>query len=111
MANFSVRAFEQAQRRKQYPQRQGPVGVACIQRDILRSSKENSIAAEYLWMREISAEKSGDPTPDFHALRKNDLSEHLVLSMLYLLQVSGALGLDLVAAIGHELDKRELTVV
>ena len=46
MSNYSIRAFDEAQRRKFYPERKGPLGVACVQRDIIAACKHLSVAAE-----------------------------------------------------------------
>ncbi|NBS90293.1 hypothetical protein EBS67_09875 [bacterium] len=112
MANLSVRAFEEAQRRKMYPQRNGPIGVACIQRDILLAIKELSIASEYLWQKEKNATDAHEiPHQTPNILLHNNFNLHLIKSALHIATVSGSLGVDIVSSIKHEIERMELAVV
>lgn len=112
MANLSVRAFEEAQRRKMYPDRNGALGVSCIQRDILLAIKELSIASEYLWQREKNAANTHDiPHQTPNVLLHNNFNLHLIKSALYIATISGSLGVDIVSSIKHEIERLELAIV
>lgn len=112
--SLSLRAFEEAQRRKLYPQRNGPTGVACIQRDLLLASKEIASASEHLWIREkTNIEEnfawSGHQTVN-QSLRSS-FNVHLTDAAVYLLRVSGSIGFDVFLAAKQEIERQELSIM
>lgn len=113
MSNLSGRAFEEAQKRKLYPQRNGALGVACIQRDLLLATKHISQASEHLWLREKtnidSPSNSGET--NIHRLQSNKFQEEMAMSFYILLRISGSLGIDLVSLGKAEVEKQELTII
>lgn len=112
MNNLSVRAFDEAQRRKQYPDRRGIVGVACIQRDILSTGKHLAILSDVLWKTSIDTRHQGDLISN-EATSNNSVmvQQHLTSAGILLLQISGALGMDFVALLKHGIEKEEMTVL
>ena len=111
MASLSVRAFDQAQRRHRYPARTGALGIACLQRDLIAASEHLMAASKYLWPKEKSMAEvlEGQTTASFAT--PNQLNENIIRSMVYLLQISGSVGLDLVSAVAHAIEKEEMAVV
>jgi len=108
MSNLSVRAFEEAQRRKLYMDRKGIQAVANIQRDILIAQKNLSMMAEYLWS--ISG-KDGSGNFSVNNPKDQDVNKFLSLAGLQILQISGSLGIDFVSLLKHEVEKQELTIL
>lgn len=112
MSSLSIRAFDEAQRRKKYPDRRGITGVACMQRDIITVTRHLSSIADILW--KTSIDENHDiimPTNRESSNNALMLQQHLTLAGLNLLQLSGALGMDFVALLKHAVEKEELTVL
>lgn len=104
MSNLSVRAFDQAQRRKRYPERKGVAGVAYLQRDLLAAQSGICQISEVLWGANIGREAAEDsPSKNIHD-RLSDVG-------LLLLQFSGALGLDLISILKARIEKEEMSVI
>jgi hypothetical protein len=113
MSNMSLRAFEEAQRRRLYPKRNGALGVSCMQRDVLLAIQQLTVASEYFWLKEKTGISVEDDVPTSNAMKfqKNHFQEAIGRSMMYLLQVTGAAGIDLFAAVKSELEKKEMEIV
>ena len=109
MANLSIRAFDEAQRRKQYPERRGPTGIACMQRDILSAQKHLAEIAELLWQSGMDA--SYNKTQISTQGNSKALNDHLSLAGLKVLQLTGALGIDFVSLLKQQIEKEELSVL
>lgn len=112
MANLSIRAFDEAQRRKKYPERRGPLGVACIQRDILIAQGNLSNLADVVW--KVGLNPSYNRQINSMADDPKDMEKiHNYLSQtgLQLLQITGALGIDFLLLLKHIVEKEELTVL
>lgn len=112
--SLSLRAFEEAQRRKLYPQRNGATGVACIQRDLLLACKEMASASEHLWMREKTniAEQfpwSGHQTTN--EILRSPFNVHLTGAAVYLMRISGSVGFDIFLAAKQEIERQELSII
>jgi len=108
MSNLSMRAFEEAQRRKLYMDRKGIHAIANIQRDILIAQKNLAMMAEYLWSisgKDVSGNFSVYNPKDY------DVNKFLSLAGLQILQISGSLGIDFVSLLKHEVEKQELTIL
>lgn len=108
MSNLSLRAFEEAQRRRLYVDRKGINAVANIQRDILIVQKNLAMMAEYIWTlsgKEVSGNFS------IYNPKDHDVNKFLASAGLQLLQISGSLGIDFVSLLKHEVDKQELTIL
>lgn len=112
MSNLSVRAFDESQRRKMYASRTGVEGVAHMMRDIIMIQKNLNILGEFLWRAGVD--------PKFKPQRQmrrpldaveTDIYEQLGIVGVQLLQLSGALGVDLVALMKSEVERLELTVL
>jgi hypothetical protein len=112
MSNFSIRAFDEAQRRKMYPDRKGIVGIACMQRDIITAQKHLSILATILWRTSVdqSYRQETEQVPNL-AIKPNAVQEQLGQIGVQLLQLSGALGIDFVSVLKHEIERLEITVI
>lgn len=112
MSTLSIRAFDEAQRRKKYPDRRGVVGVACMQRDILTINRHLSAIADILWKTSIDGKHDITSLVDTEYLNNSlMLQQHLTAAGLNLLQLSGALGMDFVSLLKHAVEKEELTVL
>lgn len=111
MSDLSIRAFDQAQRRKKYPERKGPLGVACMQRDILTAQKHLSILSEILWQTTIDPEYQKPIFYTNEARIQHTVNEYLARTGLQLLQLSGCLGIDFVTLMRQHLEKEELAVL
>jgi len=109
VANLSIRAFDEAQRRKQYPERRGPTGIACMQRDILSVQKHLAEVAELLW--QSGMDPSYNKTQSGSQNNSKVLNDHISLAGLKLLQLTGALGIDFVSLLKQQIEKEELTVL
>jgi len=112
--SLSLRAFEEAQRRRLYPQRNGATGVACIQRDLLLAIKELSSASEHLWLREkTNIEEnfafSGHQNPNI--MLNNSFTLHLTNSLVFIMRISGSLGFDVSVAAKQEIERLELSII
>lgn len=112
MSDLSIRAFDQAQRRQLYPERKGPLGVACVQRDILIACKHLSLASEFLW-KEGETDKKRIESDFFlsAASRSNPLQREIALAGVQLLQITGSMGIDLFSLLKAEIEKMEMTVL
>lgn len=112
MSNLSVRAFDEAQRRKQYAERSGIEGVAHMLRDINTTQKHLSLLSEYLWRAGVDPKYRTQ-----RSMRKpldaieTDIYEQLGIIGVQLLQLSGALGIDFIALIKSEIERLELSVL
>ncbi|NBV83122.1 hypothetical protein EBR57_03250 [bacterium] len=113
MSTLSSRAFEEAQRRRLYPDRHGALGVACLQRDLFLATREIALASEYLWKKEKTdiATASEFGLTDTQRLRKMGFHHHLAEAVTYLLQASGSTGVDLLSMVKAEIEKKELSIV
>lgn len=113
MSNMSLRAFEEAQKRRLYPKRSGALGVSCMQRDLLLAVQHITVASEYLWLKEKNNISIEDNIPTSNAMKfqKNHFQESIGKSMMFLLQATGAAGIDLFAAAKTELEKNEMEIV
>lgn len=111
MASLSVRAFDQAQRRHRYPTRIGALGVACLQRDLIAASEHLMAASKHLWPKEKSMSEILDMQTIASGAVPSQFNENIIRSMVYLLQISGSIGLDLVSAAAHAIEKEEMAVV
>ncbi len=105
MSNLSIRAFDQAQRRKKYPDRKGYAGLAHIQRDILVTQKNLSEMSEILWSL------TGEHGDFLEGSPSVNLYEKLSDIGLVMLQLSGSLGIDFVSILKHRIEKEELTII
>jgi len=112
MSNLSIRAFDEAQRRKLYPDRRGIVGIACMQRDILTAQKHLSMLSTILWRTSVdgSYRQEYEQIPNV-PIRPNAVQEQLGQIGVQLLQLSGALGIDFVSVLKHEIERLEITVI
>ncbi len=106
MSNFSIRAFDQAQRRHLYPERRGVLGLAYVQRDLIEAQKSLSALGASLWGSSPEEKMS----PDAPSVIKS-AQEHLSDAGLRLLQLSGALGIDLISLLRQRLEQEELTII
>lgn len=112
MSTLSIRAFDEAQRRKLYPERKGLMGVACLQRDILLAQRHLANIAEILWQNGVNSSYSSAPSGDNNARQMAmALNEHLAQAGLQLLQLTGALGIDFISLLKQQVEKEELTVL
>jgi hypothetical protein len=112
MATLSIRAFDEAQRRKLYPERKGLTGVACLQRDILLAQRHLGNIAEILWQNGVNSSYSSIPSGDSSTRQASmALNEHLAQAGLQLLQLTGALGIDFISLLKQQVEKEELTVL
>jgi len=111
MSDLSIRAFDQAQKRKQYPERKGALGVACMQRDILTAQKNLSILSEILWQTTVDPEYQKQTFYTNEARVQHTINEYLARTGLQLLQLSGCLGIDFVTLMRQHLEKEELAVL
>jgi len=112
VSNYSIRAFDEAQRRKFYPERKGPLGVACVQRDIIAACKHLSIAADCIW--KDGANNTPRIESDYHvnsSTKSNPFQKELAAAGILLLQVSGSMGIDLVSLLKSEIEKLEMAVI
>jgi hypothetical protein len=112
--SLSLRAFEEAQRRRLYPQRNGATGVACIQRDLLLACKEIASASEHLWIREKTDIEEQFPWSGHQTTNqglRNSFNVHLTGAAVYLMRVSGSLGFDLFIAAKQEIERQELSII
>lgn len=112
MSNLSVRAFDEAQRRKQYAERTGIEGVAHMLRDIHMTQKHLSILAEYLWKAGVDPKYASQrPMKKPFDIVDTDVYEQFGIIGIQLLQLSGALGIDFVSLIKSEVERLELSVL
>ena len=111
MSDLSVRAFDQAQRRKRYPERKGSLGIACMQRDLITAQKYLSIASEILWQTSIDREYEMPILMTAESKLQHTLNECLAKAGLQLLQLSGCLGIDFVTLMRQRLEREELAVL
>lgn len=112
MSNLSIRAFDEAQRRKLYPERKGPTGLSCMMRDILIAQKHLTIISEILWATAAagSARQQRDMKVPIE-IGKTDIYEQFGIIGVQLLQLSGALGIDFISLAKSEVERLELTVL
>lgn len=110
MASLSVRAFEQAQRRKKYPSRTGILGVACLQRDLMNSAVTLLAAGENLWPKERLWTEILDSQTIHTSESSYKFNNQIIEAAAILYQLSGAIGLDLTSAVQHFIEKQEMSV-
>jgi len=111
MVSLSVRAFDQAQRRKKYPARNGILGVACLQRDLMAASMHLLAASELLWAKEKTLSEAMSAQMFSDASTNAQFNDHVIKAALVILQLSGSIGLDLVTAASHAIERQEMAVV
>lgn len=105
MSNLSIRAFDQSQRRKKYPERKGYAGLSYIQKDLLIAQKNIAEISEILWAMTGENGEFADGATSANVYQKiSDIG-------LILLQISGSLGIDFVSIIKHRVEKEELTII
>ena len=108
--SYSVRAFEQAQRRKRYIERRGYVGAACMQRDLLQIQSILSEIGAILW-RASGGHGDIETTAEAELVSIKNLNEKFGEAGFLLLQLTGCLGIDFVSVLKHKLEKEELTIL
>lgn len=110
MASLSVRAFEQAQRRKKYPSRTGILGIACLQRDLMSSASTILAAGESLWPKERLWKDIIEGQTAHTSESSSKFNNQIIEAAAILYQLSGAIGLDLTSAVQHFIEKQEMSV-